>query len=258
MGHDLTTLLMRCGGDVERIFGAAPSAVCQVEDDGWLGLSGEKGSADFNMCFVARTASPALVERYVKEITSRDLAAIMIVDDDAPDLSDTAAALGWTAVGGVPVMVWEDGPALAPSDRFDVRVATEADHGTVCGLIADAFSFDPALVRRAVPPAVFSQEGVEAWLVERDGEAVGTGTLIRTGDHVGVYSMGTPERNQRQGIGRAVLETAMAHHAASGAKTFTLEATEAGFHLYEQLGYQTVGTPAVFVAGESTQFPGED
>jgi hypothetical protein len=53
-----------------------------------------------------------------------------------------------------------------------------------------------------------------------------------------------------------VLETAMAHHVASGAKVFTLEATEAGYHLYEQLGYRTVATPTVLVAGESTQFPG--
>jgi hypothetical protein len=37
---------------------------------------------------------------------------------------------------------------------------------------------------------------------------------------------------------------------------FTLEATEAGNHLYEQLGYQTAATPTVLVAGESTQFPG--
>ena len=36
--------------------------------------------------------------------------------------------------------------------------------------------------------------------------------------------------------------------------TFTLEATAAGVRLYEQVGFKTVGQPAVFVIGNSTQF----
>jgi N-acetylglutamate synthase-like GNAT family acetyltransferase len=254
MGHSATELMMQCGRDVGRLFGLSPNSVVELDDHGWLGLSGEKGSADFNMCFVARTASPSLVERFVKEITSRDLAAIMIVDEGSTELVQIGEGLGWMAVGQVPVMVWEDGPELKPSDRFDIRIGTEADHEEVCRLVAQGFSLDEGTVRRAVPPSAMTE--VEAWVDERDGELVGTGTLIRTDDHVGVYSMATPERNQRQGIGRAVLETAMAHHLASGAKTFTLEATEAGYHLYEQLGYKTVAMPTVLVAGESTQFPG--
>ncbi len=256
MGHDATALLMQCGRDVIRLFGQSPSGHTQMDEHGWLGLSGEKGSADFNMCFVAKTADASVVEKYVREITDRDLAAIMIVDEGAPELVEAGAGLGWTAVGQVPVMVWSDGPQPKASDRYSLRIATEDDHDTVCSLVAEAFSLDLALVKRAVPKTALSTEGLEAWLAERDGEAVGTGTLIRTGDHVGVYSMGTPARHQRQGVGRAVLETAMAHHLANGATTFTLEATEAGFRLYEQLGYETVATPTVLVAGESTQFPG--
>ena len=256
MGYDATSLMMQCGQDVVRLFGQAPSGHTQMDEHGWLGLSGEKGSADFNMCFVARTADRSLVEKYVRDIADRELAAIMIVDEDAPHLVEAGTALGWTAVGQVPVMVWSDGPQPKASDRFTMRIATEDDHEIVCDLVAEAFSLDAELVKRAVPKSALSTGGLEAWIAQRGEEAVGTGTMIRTGDHVGVYSMGTPERHQRQGVGRAVLETAMAHHLASGAKTFTLEATEAGFHLYEQLGYETVAMPTVLVAGESTQFPG--
>lgn len=254
MGHDATQLLMQCGRDVERVFGHAPNGHCAIEDHGWLGMSGEKGTADLNMCFVARSADPSVVERYVKEIESRDLSAIMIIDEEAPELVKAGEALGWIAVGEVPVMVWEDGPAVSASDRFTVRVATRGEHEDVCRLVAQGFSLDEDTVIRAMPRSV--QDVAELWVAERDGELVGTGTLVRSGDHVGVYSMATPERNQRQGIGRAVLESAMAHHLADGAKTFTLEATEAGYRLYEQLGYKTVATPTVLVAGESTQFPG--
>ena len=256
MGHDATALLMQCGQDVIRLFRQSPSGHTQMDDHGWLGLSGEKGSADFNMCFVAKTADASVVEKYVREITDRDLAAIMIVDEGAPELVEAGIALGWMAAGQVPVMVWSDGPQPKVSERYSLRIAGEDDHDTVCSLIAEAFSLDAALVKRAVPKTALSTDGLEVWLAERDGEAAGTGTLIRSDDHVGVYSMGTPARHQRQGVGRALLETAMAHHLADGATTFTLEATEAGFHLYEQLGYETLATPTVLVAGESTQFPG--
>jgi len=37
--------------------------------------------------------------------------------------------------------------------------------------------------------------------------------------------------------------------------TFTLEATAAGVHLCEQVGFETVAQPSVFVIGSSTQFP---
>ena len=46
----------------------------------------------------------------------------------------------------------------------------------------------------------------------------------------------------------------MAHYLDRGATTFTLEATDAGFHLYEQVGFEVIGTPNVYVIGMSTQF----
>ena len=241
---------MQFGSDVVRVFGLSPSGYVAMDDHGWIGLTGERAAPDFNMCFVARTASNELIEQYVKEISERELPAVLIVDEDAPELVDAAAAAGWTAVGTIPVMVWEDGPAPRASERFAVRIATQDEHDAVCGLIAQGFSIDEEAVIRALPKEVFT-EGIEAWVVEDDGELVGTGTFVRSGDHVGVYSMATPAPNQRRGIGRAVLETAMAHHLSAGAKRFTLEASNAGFHLYEQLGYRAVARPPAF-AGDFT------
>jgi ribosomal protein S18 acetylase RimI-like enzyme len=78
--------------------------------------------------------------------------------------------------------------------------------------------------------------------------------FIAREDHVGIYTMSTPATHQRRGVGRAVLDAGMAHYLDRGATTFTLEATEAGFHLYEQVGFEVVGTPSVYVIGMSTQF----
>jgi len=75
----------------------------------------------------------------------------------------------------------------------------------------------------------------------------------RTGE-LDVHPAATPERHQRQGIGRAVLQGIMGHHLAHGVSRFYLGATEAGFRLYEQLHYQVVATPSALLIGSSTQF----
>ena len=97
-------------------------------------------------------------------------------------------------------------------------------------------------------------QGLDVWLAEDETGPVGCGMFVPRGGHVGIYTMSTPESHQRRGIGRAVLDAGMAHYLDQGPTTFTLEATEAGFHLYEQVGFEVVGMPSVYVIGMSTQF----
>jgi GNAT superfamily N-acetyltransferase len=251
-----TEHLMQCGRDVERFFGLAPNGLVRVDEHGWLGLSGEKGTADLNMAFVARTAHESLVEEYAKTIADRGLNAILIVDEDAQPLIEAAAALGLNAVGNVPVMVWEDHPAPEPRADYDVRMATADEMPTVARLVAQAFALDEDTINRVCPPPLADRDGLQFWVAFDGDEAVGTGTFVRTGDHCGVYNMGTPAAGQRRGVGRAVIASAIARNHADGVTTFTLEATEAGYHLYEQVGFVTVAAPTVMLVGESTQFPG--
>ena len=254
MTHDSSSLLMGCGRDFEKVLGHAPNGMCRVDDHGWIGLSGEPGCADLNMAAVIRGAAPSLVSEYVAEIRDRGLEAIVIVDEGSPDLEAAAEGLGLPKVGEVPVMVWEGHPAPTPTDRYKVRIADEADVPVTNALVAAAFSLDEEKVQRALPPSVIA--GADIWVVEDEKEALGTGMFVQTGNHVGVYCMATPEHGQRRGVGRAVLDAALAHYIERGATTFTLEATAAGFHLYDQVGFVTVATPSVFVTAASTQFPG--
>lgn len=251
----ITQHLMDCGRDVARLFQLAPDALVRVDEHGWLGLSGEEGTADLNMAFVARTAPADVVDEYAKTIADRGLNAILIVDEDAQPLVDRAAELGLNAVGNVPVMVWENHPAPEPEGRHAVRIATPDELPVVSRLVAQAFSLDEDTINRVLPRELAHREDIQFWLAFDGDDAVGTGTFIRTGDHCGIYNMGTPSSGQRRGVGRAVIEVAMAHNIADGVTGFTLEATEAGFHLYEQVGFETIATPTVMLVGESTQFP---
>ena len=247
---------MACGRDIELVFGGAPQSLCRVDEHGWLGLSGEPAAADVNMAYVAGSAPVSLVDEYVGVIMDNGLNAILIVDEDASHLSEHAATLGPVAVGNVPVMLWENKPAPQPKGDFVVRLATRDDMPTVMELVSSAFSLDEAMVKRVCPPELADVDGLGFWLAFDGDEPVGTGTFVRTADHCGIYNMGTPAAGPRRGIGRAVLESAIAHYVADGVTGFTLEATEAGFHLYEQVGFEVIATPTVLLVGESTQFPG--
>jgi predicted GNAT family acetyltransferase len=101
---------------------------------------------------------------------------------------------------------------------------------------------------------ILESHNVTCWICERDRVVVGAGIGIRSDDIVGVYGMATPERFQRTGIGKTILRSMMWNYLDEGVTSFYLGATRAGLHLYEQLGYETVATPAALVLGASTQF----
>jgi ribosomal protein S18 acetylase RimI-like enzyme len=250
---DSNTVLRNVARDFEVMVGDSPIGLVRIDEGGWLGLSGEKGFADLNMAAVFRSGGRSLLEEYVREIEDRELQAILIVEADAPEVEQAAADLGLTHAGAVPVMVWEGKPAPVGEPRFKVRLATERDLPDALHLASEAFALDEEKVRRVFQPSML-ERGLDVWLAEDESGPVGCGMFVARGDHVGIYTMSTPASHQRRGIGRAVLDAGISHYLERGATTFTLEATEAGFHLYEQVGFEVVGTPSVYVIGMSTQF----
>lgn len=183
MTHDSTSLLMGFGRDVATVFRCSPKALCRVDEHGWLGLTGEAGSADLNIAAVARGAPVSVLESYVGQIREFGLDAILIVDEESPELVAAAVALGLIEAGTVPVMVWEGNPAPVAAEKYTVRRARESDVAASNALVAEAFSLDEAMVQRAIPPSVLAA-GADIWLVE-EGDVLGTGAFVRSGDHVG-------------------------------------------------------------------------
>lgn len=245
---------MHVGHDFGVLMRHAPRKHCRLDQYGWLGLSGEPDCADLNMAVVVRGATSALLNDYLSEIRSRELAAVLVIDPTAGELGVAAAEAGLVPAGTVPVMRRHAAPISPIPRAFTVRQATTADVSAANELAAEAFSLDRAALQRTFPATCLA-DGVDFWVVEDAGGPIGSGMFVRNGDSVGVYTMSTPARQQRRGIGRAVLEHAMLQYQAQGVTAFTLEATAQGLHLYEQLGFRTVMEAQVFVFGSSTQFP---
>ena len=252
-GYDCASILMGFGRDVATFFSASSSAgLIRIDDHGWLGLSGEPGCADLNMAAVVGSAPPAVVDDYIDAVEERGLDAILFVEDDAPHLVDAALARGLTAAGEVPIMVWRRDALDASTGTRLAREVAENEIPSVNAVIAEAFSLDEDAVQRTMLPSILAA-GADVWIVEEEGTIAGSGTFVRSGDHVAIYCMATAAGFQRRGIGRAVLETAMGHYLEHDVTTFTLEATAAGIRLYEQVGFETVAQAPAFVIGVSTQ-----
>ena len=243
---------MQMGRDASQFLGSSPGALCRVDEHGWLALSGE-ACADLNMAAVARSAPASVLDRYIDEIEGRHLDAILIVDPDALYVVEAARTRGLTSAGELPMILWEETSPLDDAAPHLARQADETDLSAVNSALAEAFSLDEAAVQRAIPRSIVSR-GADVWIVDVGGTVAGSGIFIRSGDHVGIYCMATRPRFQKQGIGRAVLGTAMRFYLDHGVTTFTLEATAAGVRLYEQVGFRAAAHASVFVIGRSTQF----
>ncbi|MFN3727685.1 MAG: GNAT family N-acetyltransferase [Allosphingosinicella sp.] len=244
---------MQTGADIVRLFRHGAHSDCRMLPHGAIALSGAP-AADLNMVFLTRGASAEECEQALDAVASKEVDTVLIIEEGAEDLRAWAAAKALTEVGQMPMMERE-ADDVRPITKLNVHIATPEEVGIGSRLAASAFALDKAACDIALAPGAFEIEGNDLWLAEDESGPVGCGIFVHSGDHVGIYTMSTPPEQQRRGIGRAILETAMAHYQDHGAERFTLGATEKGFPLYELVGFEVVTRPHVYVIGASTQFP---
>jgi GNAT superfamily N-acetyltransferase len=254
MQQSPSEMLKQTCSDIIQILQHGARADCRTLSHGGIALSGQK-AADLNMVFLTNGATRGELEEGLLAVRDKGVDALLIVEEGADDIRGWASEEGLTEVGQMPLM--ERGSAsVEPPNRFSVRIADPGEMPKGNRLAAAAFSLDEDECNKALPADALKVDGNELWIAERDGETFGCGIFVRSGGHVGVYTMSTPPEHQRKGVGAAVLAAAMAHHQSRGAERFTLGATEKGYPLYERVGFEVVTRPYVYVIGASTQFPG--
>lgn len=245
---------MQTGADVAGLFGYGADCDCRMLPHGGIALSGAP-AADLNMLFLTSGASAEECAQVLDAAKGMGVDALLVVDEGAEDARAWADGQGLTCVGQLPVME-RKASELRPASGFTVRLAGAEEAAEGNRLAAAAFSLDEADCNRTLTPATYATDEIDLWLAEDEGKPLGCGVFIRSGDHVGIYTMATQPDQQGRGVGRAVLETAMAHYQDLGVTRFTLGATEKGYPLYEKVGFEVVASPYVYVIGASTQFPG--
>lgn len=79
------------------------------------------------------------------------------------------------------------------------------------------------------------------------GEAVSTTAIVIEGSNAGVYNVATVPGFQRHGYGEAVMRHALdVARQEYGIEQTVLQSTQAGYALYERMGYRTVTNIAVY------------
>ena len=87
--------------------------------------------------------------------------------------------------------------------------------------------------------AVLALAPGECWVYEEDGRVVGTLTAISHGRELAwIGMMLVDPAYRRRGIGRSLMEHALAYLEGAGVGTIKLDATDMGYPLYRSLGFQ--------------------
>jgi GNAT superfamily N-acetyltransferase len=246
------------GEGLALVLRGAPNYTARLTPDAALALSGE-AVADLNYAVIGPGADPeARLREFAEAISADGLPIVFVLPSAmAEQLAKSAQEAGLRHVGSMPLMI-HDAP-LTPASDGTCQVARVTDAEALRDantLTARAFSLPEDATQRAFGPAILTAPGVGVFLARQGATPISSVQTTCFGSTVGIWTMGTPPEHQRKGAGRALLEQVMQRHRDAGATQFFLCATQAGYPLYDRLGFRTVSECAVWVAGHSTQVPG--
>jgi ribosomal protein S18 acetylase RimI-like enzyme len=163
-------------------------------------------------------------------------------DTDAEQLG---GQYGLSAREVLPLMLRraEPGP---PGPRVDdavarrVRVVGPTDRARFAAGLAAGFGAPPELMAPFTTPEFFAIADAVPYAAAADGQLVSVGLGIFLGEFTGVYNIATRPAYRGRGYGRAVTSRIVADGVARGAPLAYLQSSEAGYPLYESMGFRTV------------------
>ena len=106
--------------------------------------------------------------------------------------------------------------------------------------LAEGFGAPEPMVRPWIGEDLWLREGCAVYVGYTDGRPVSSGSGVRTGRTIGVYSIATTPDARRRGYGAAMSERVVADGAAVGCDVAILQASDMGRPIYERLGFRTV------------------
>ena len=165
-------------------------------------------------------------------------------------IDDIARAHGLVRVAGEPLMVLGDGSRLETGSRLgdflhvdglSVRRLEPEEAGLHARVAAGGQVVGREAPYRAVSsPGVLATAGIRCYVGEVHGAPVTTAMSVTTGDYVGIFSVATLPEHRRRGYGAAVTARAVGDAFEAGAQWAWLSASDAGYHVYESIGFVTI------------------
>lgn len=132
---------------------------------------------------------------------------------------------------------------------MNIRRANLSDTAAVQRVSAEAYTPAYQAICGFVPKPALEDyrpriERGEVWILEKDGQPAGVAVLEERPDHLSVYSIAVTPREQRKGLGAALLRFAEYRAAAVGVpeiRLYTNKRMERNIALYRRHGFAEVG-----------------
>jgi GNAT superfamily N-acetyltransferase len=135
---------------------------------------------------------------------------------------------------------------LLPEMEFR-RVKDDATRSGFNHIMSMAFGMPHSIAREVYEAENTWRGEFRGYLGYADGLAVASSATVVTAGVVGVYAVGTLPGHQHKGYAEAVMRYALTDaRRRTGVEHTTLQSSEAGFRLYERMGYRTIARYAVF------------
>jgi L-amino acid N-acyltransferase YncA len=143
---------------------------------------------------------------------------------------------------------------------LNIRPASDRDHDAIWNIFhevvaaGDTYAFDSQMSREDAL-AYWFRTDTHAYVAEADGKTIGTYILKPNqsgpGSHVANAAFMVPSSARGQGVGRSMAEHSLKEARRLGFSAmqfnFVVSTNEAAIHLWQQLGFKTVGTlPGAF------------
>ena len=217
-----------------------PKAVHQ-KGDGWELVSSGSRFKMLNGVLI-QSSRKDLVAEVVSVLQEKGINAdIRLVGPGISQIS-ALAEHGYKQFGSTPFMLWR---ADGSVDDFGIRDGLTArrlgkdDLEVMCGIYMDVYGMSPEVIED-FKTFLFATPNDHTYGLFKNGEMVSLVTAMVYEDTVGIWSMGTPTKHQKNGYGRELLLYVMKVHKDMGAKDFFLHASSAGKFLYDKCGWITL------------------
>lgn len=225
----------------------APGFASRTTPDTALIVSGQ-AHLILNWIVVTRSGAPAeaALRDAVTLVRANGLPALVYLDQEAAEsLMPVCVELGLVMPSPMPLMVGRAADLPPPRTRDDLEIVLVTDDETLragAHVLSEAFQIPVDEAIAAIGTGVLSEPALSFLIARRDGVTLAVTAIFRAGPLLYVDLMATAAASRRQGIGRVLLERALADHTATGATHVFLVASDEGQPLYERLGFRTVST----------------
>lgn len=193
----------------------------------------------FNGAWVLDPPARDDLEAALRHLRDSGLPFILHVRSDLPDLEETFAPLGLQADGLLPCFALAPRPVPPAPNGLEMRRVGEAEWDDFLATTAAGFGMPLPMVEALYAPGILDEPDIRAYVGYAEGRPAVTSLASRSGDTLGVYSIGTVPEARGRGFGTAATWHLM-RDAEPGWEVAVLQASDMGRPIYERMGFQLV------------------